>query len=565
MAKIKTLGFDKESLLEIGSIKYANNWPLVYIINNGSEAYIGETTNAKMRMTHHLANDVRSSLTQVNLITDETFNKSSVLNLESFLIKYMAADNIFRLQNGNGGIQNHDYFQKEIYESKFKHIWNELFKRKLVKNKLQTIENSDLFKYSPYKSLSEEQYATVNQLLTDLAIDVSEGNETSFVVEGGAGTGKTILGIYLIKLIVDAFNDKTNLVEDTMDDVVTEVLKLTEYTNELKIGLVIPMDNLRSTLKRCFRGISGLNSSMVLSPNDVVKHEGKFDLLIVDEAHRLRQRKNLTQYKTFDDNNSLLGLGSNGTELDWILLKSKHQILFYDRNQSIKPTDVRNERFEELRSRINNHSYFISVQMRCLLGGNEYVSYVKKLFSNDPPIEKQVFKDYEFKIFDDVNEMVEAIKQKDKEIGLSRTIAGFAWAWMTKKGKAPKSNAVNSNQSYDIDIDGHQYIWNTKAKDWINSPNSVNEIGSIHTTQGFDLNYTGLIIGKDLRHDKVNKKIYVDRSNYYDVKGKNTTSDEELLNYVFNIYSTMCLRGMRGTYLYICDEDLREYFKRYIN
>lgn len=116
---------------------------------------------------------------------------------------------------------------------------------------------------------------------------------------------------------------------------------------------------------------------------------------------------------------------------------------------------------------------------------------------------------------------------------------------------------MKENNLYDIDIDGHKYIWNSQPVDWINSENSINEIESIHTTQGFDLNYTGLIIGNELKYDDTNHKLIVDRKNYFDTKGKAATSDEELLEYILHIYQTMCTSGMRGTYLYVCDRKLR--------
>lgn len=158
--------------------------------------------------------------------------------------------------------------------------------------------------------------------------------------------------------------------------------------------------------------------------------------------------------------------------------------------------------------------------------------------------------------------MVEEIKEKDKEVGLCRTVAGFAWSWNSKGAKAKYLKFTNV---YDIEIDNYKYIWNTKTTDWVNSPNSINEIGSIHTIQGFDLNYAGVIIGNDLKYNKETKKMYVNRQSYYDKNGKNSASDAELLNYILNIYSTMCTRGMLGTYIYVCDEELKEYLSRYIN
>jgi len=166
--------------------------------------------------------------------------------------------------------------------------------------------------------------------------------------------------------------------------------------------------------------------------------------------------------------------------------------------------------------------------------------------------------------------MVENIKQKNSKYGLCRNIAGYAWNWNSKGNKIPKnsstSNSIKSieNGVYDIEIDGYKYIWNSKIFGWINSENAINEIGCIHTIQGFDLNYTGLIIGNELKYDLINKKLIVDRKNYFDANGKATTTNQDLLNYILNIYQTMMTRGMLGTYIYVCDKGLREYLKKYI-
>ena len=87
---------------------YGKTWPVVYIINNKKEAYIGETTNARNRMMNHLSNTDRLRLNILNIINSKTFNKSVILDLESFLIKHMSADGKFKLQNGNLGLQFHN-------------------------------------------------------------------------------------------------------------------------------------------------------------------------------------------------------------------------------------------------------------------------------------------------------------------------------------------------------------------------------------------------------------------------------------------------------------------------
>jgi len=475
----------------------------------------------------------------------------------------MSADQKYKLQNGNAGIQSHNYYNKKEYELKFKSIWKKLRNKGIVTKDLREIENSDLFKYSPYKSLNTDQYSVVNQVLENLSKDVKEGINSTTIVNGGAGTGKTVLAIYLVKLLMDAKNSKLIIEEDEVDFTLNEIMKTNEIADELKIALVIPMKSLRKTLKKVFKEIPGLKPNMVISPTDVAK-DG-FDLLIVDEAHRLRRRQNITNYKAFDDNNKILGLDNNGTELDWILNRSKYQILFYDSGQTIKPTDVREDSFNQLSLNRKMHVHPLQSQLRCK-GGNEYVEYIKSIFSDDPPKRKEHVKDYKLKLFDNVDEMVNAIKTKDQEYGLSRVVAGYAWEWISKDNEREIRKYKNTEGlACDIEIDQYGYIWNTVDEDWVNSENSINEIGCIHTIQGYDLNYAGVIIGEDIKYNPETKEIYIDKNNYKDQKGKAAVkTDEELSTYIKNIYVTLLTRGIHGTYIYICNPELREYFKNYI-
>lgn len=572
MITISTLKFDEKTPENLKLVRYGSNWPAVYIVNNGKEAYIGESVDVSNRAKRHLRNNNKKKLEQINIISDDTFNKSTILDLESFLIKYMAADNKFVLQNGNWGLKNHNYYQKDMYEKQFESVWKKLRKKGIVQNDLKLIENSTLFKYSPYKSLTYEQYMIVNDILNTLVEEISTKEKAIFMVHGGAGTGKTILAIYLLMLIKQIENvNKLDEVEDEIDKNLLEILRLSEITDKLNIGLVVPTTGLRKSIKEVFRNTQGLMAKMVLSPSDVVKSDNKYDILIVDESHRLRRDKSVQGHDVIRKNNYKLNLGSNGTELDWILKKSKYQIFFYDRNQTIKPADVRKEDFEKLMLSDNYHEYHLETQMRCLLGGNEYVKYIRDIFSENAPVEKMNFNKYDLKLFDNVNEMVEEIKNKDEKFDLCRNVAGYAWQWKTKGCKISKRltkkelNKMIKKGMYDIEIQGYKYIWNSSNNVWVSSPNSINEIGCIHTIQGFDLNYVGVIIGNELKYDKENQKFIVDRSNYYDKYGKNDTDDQELLEYVLNIYYTLCTRGMRGTYIYVCDNNLRDYLKKYIN
>jgi hypothetical protein len=164
-------------------------------------------------------------------------------------------------------------------------------------------------------------------------------------------------------------------------------------------------------------------------------------------------------------------------------------------------------------------------------------------------------------MFDSVAEMREEIRLKDAEAGLSRLLAGYAWEWKTKTDKT----------AYDIEIDGCQLRWNSTQTDWIASPKSLDEVGSIHTVQGYDLNYAGVIIGPDLRYDAAEGMLFVDRESYFDKKGKENNpvlgkkyTDDDLLRFVRNIYAVLLTRGIRGTYVYVCDPALRSYLREFI-
>lgn len=548
-AKIHHFDFSESALNEIRDRSHCRDWPVVYLINNNKEIYVGETTNVSRRASEHFQNNERRRLEKIHIIDDDTFNKSAIQDLEAFLIENMSADGKFTLQNGNRGLRQHNYYQRKLYTNNFKEIWSQLRSLGLVIHSLQTIRNSDVFKYSPYKSLSEDQDRILDKLLSDLQEDFSKGKDTTYIVRGGAGTGKTVLAIYLIKLLTEINHyDEVIATEEPERNSILDSI----YSNcaKLRIGLVIPMVSLNRTLKKVFRKIDGLSPDLVLSPNEVAKSKDKYDLLVVDEAHRLRRRFNLANYSTHDNNNKNLGLGLDGTELDWILKKSHHQILFYDRAQSVRPTDVQKSKFEQLAIK---KEYSLITQQRCL-GGGKYTKYIKNIFSNNPKTERIDFKNYDLRLYDNPTEMINEIRALDSEWSLCRNIAGFAWPWKTKKTKS----------GTDIELNNKRYIWNTTNKDWINSPNSVNEIGCIYTTQGYDLNYAGVIIGKDLGYDKETEKLFVRRSEYHDMNGKRGATDEELLEFILNIYTTICTRGMRGTYIYACDQDLQEYLGQFI-
>ena len=121
---------------------------------------------------------------------------------------------------------------------------------------------------------------------------------------------------------------------------------------------------------------------------------------------------------------------------------------------------------------------------------------------------------------------------------------------------------------FDIDIGGIKKRWNIKQENWVglgvNDPEIAHEVGCIHSIQGYDLSYAFVIIGGDLVLDSTTCRLKAVRSDYFDVNGKKTTTEQELTAYIKNIYYVLLTRGIYGTHVYVCDPVLREHLKKFI-
>lgn len=563
-SEIRRHPFDSAALTSWGKLdpRYAN-WPVVYVIDDAKAtrpaAYVGETVNAANRMKQHLDGGVKSNLRSVRIIVDETFNKSVCLDLESHLIRWLAGDGNFTVMNRNEGMIDADYYGRDDYRQSFREIFEQLRNDGVFTRTIPQIENSDLFKLSPFKSLTVEQASAVSDIADGLFDDL--GAPSTSVIEGQPGTGKTIVAIFLIKLLMDiqAFDEN----DDTEPDSIFAELFTPENRDALRgfrIGLVVPQQSLRASIKKVFRKTPQLNERMVMSQWDVGKSDAHFDLLIVDEAHRLNQRANQSSgvlNRDFRDVNAKL-YGADDltrTQLDWILTKSTHRLLMLDREQTVRPADLPREIVEPLltRARGDHRYYRLATQMR-VRAGADYVGAIRGFLRGEDRVLPQLG-DYDFRVFDNLSEMRREIVARDAEHGLARLVAGYAWKWVSRK-KGPTPNA------YDISLDGVELRWNRTDKDWINSPTSLEEVGSIHTTQGYDLNYAGVIIGPDLRI--INGAFATHRDWIFDAKAKENNNvsgrhytDQELRDFVTNIYGVLLTRGVRGTYVYACDAGVR--------
>lgn len=577
-SEIQRIGFDRAAVREWARTDPRHrNWPVVYLLDSAGKSvqvpglrdvYVGETLNAEARILQHLENpDKRRLLAQFRVVLDDRYNKSACLDLESHLIRLLAGDGTYRVLNRNDGITDSNYYDRELYRESFQEVFEQLLDEGIFSRTIPEIENSDLFKLSPYKALTTDQAVAVESIVEGLFDDLEKNIGELLIVQGEPGTGKTVVAIYLMKLLADI---KASRPDDEVDadsifsDFFTDGHR--QLLADFRVGLVVPQQSLRKSIQRVFKRTPGLSPAQVLTPFQVGVSDEPWDLLIVDEAHRLNQRANQpsgVQNRQFIDITTKLFSADDitKTQLDWIRARSRHQILMVDPEQSVRPADLPPELLRPLvdEAKADGRHYPLVSQLR-VKAGEDYIGWVRSILRpgppdpDAPPPAPRNFEGYDLRFFDDLGEMHDAIRERDAEHGLARLVAGYAWEWKSR----------NDPTVYDIELDGRQLRWNTTATDWIASPTSINEVGSIHTVQGYDLNYAGVIIGNDLQWDEDTQRLIVDRDSYFDKKGKENNptlgrvySDEDLLRYLCNVYAVLMTRGIRGTYVHVSHHRLR--------
>ena len=416
--------------------EYLDNWPMLYMLENGKQAYIGESNHVKTRMVQHASNEEKRIFDKVHFIYSKLFNQSVTFDYESKLIQYIVADDMFEVTNKNAGIADKHYYQKKEYDEKFEVLWRKLQREKLVKHSIEEIENSDLFKYSPYKELNDSQRKSVE----DILMKIKDGSVNRVVVNGMPGSGKTIVAVYLMKYLSDS-----------------------EEFGGKQIGFVVPQTSLRKTMKHIFKSIYRLSPAQILSPSDVTKK--KYDILLVDEAHRLHQYKNISYMGTFKKNCEKLDLTTEADELDWIIMQSECAVLFYDDMQVVGPSGIDFERFDKkMEDALENRTiaYFTLLTQMRVQGGNDYIDFIRSILSGACNYKFESEK-YEFKLYSQFSKFEEDMYIKESKNGLSRMLAGYAWEWISKNDQTKK----------DIEIQGIKRMWNHCTEGWVHTSESI--------------------------------------------------------------------------------------------
>lgn len=569
--QIKNYSFDQSTINNLARADHLEeNWPVVYQIYNNQQIYIGETTNLKNRMNQHLANAEKSSLKHGSLkvVFDETFNKSAALDLESYLIQYFSGDGKFRVLNRNDGMCDRDYYGRENYRKTFEEIWNRLRELKIADKTISEINNSELFKFSPYKNLNFEQLNVVTEIVQNIDEAITGNTKSLSVIDGDAGTGKTIVIMYLAKLLADlqSFDNKNDDIDDESNfNIFFELENINQKFKNKSIALVIPQPSLCGRIRKIFDKIDlGDANIKIFSPIQFGKSNDDFDITLVDEAHLLKVGVTGTLGKQVHEiDQKIFGNTDIHSELEWIMAKSKNVVMVFSDQQRIRPANISKSDILKYSDEYNMRKYWLKTQMRSL-GGKKYIDYIHDILSNDlRPTQKEIFKGFEAKIFTNIQDFVAAMQKRESEYGLSRMVAGFAWKWGSKEDK----------REYDIRIDGMEFRWNSTQNNWIGSKNAPEEVGSIYTVQGDDLNYVGIIIGNDLlyRNGKLifNREACADsgamKRSQRQVANNEQISEDDMLEQILRIYRILMNRAVKGVYIYACDGELSKYLANYFD
>jgi DUF2075 family protein len=318
-----------------------------------------------------------------------------------------------------------------------------------------------------------------------------------------------------------------------------------------------PRAVFESKLKKIF-GKADLRSLFSGSGSFTETAAGSFDTLIVDEAHRLKMKSGMFK-----------NLGEN--QVKEIIKSANTSVFFIDEAQKVTWSDVGEISMIEEQAALAGAAVErleLTSQFRCS-GSDDYIAWLDEVLGISAGSDSYFSTDkFDFKVFDSPTELHNVIREKNKVNNKSRVVAGYCWDWVSQK----------KPELSDIEIKEFNYkaTWNltSDGSEWIISPKSVEEVGCIHTCQGLEVDYVGVIIGRDLvvvdgvlktdpsARAKTDKSLAgFKKEQKIDPVGAELKADE----IIRNTYRTLMSRGMKGCYVYFVDPATADYFKKLLN
>lgn len=375
--------------------------------------------------------------------------------------------------------------------------------------------------------LLDEQAVVYDMCIKTMKQCQKDMKKRTIIIQGGPGTGKSVLAVNLLKeYISKGYNASYVTKNSAPREAYLKLLSKSDLKKEVNI-------------KQLFRSPFGLCHS----PSNY------YDCLIVDEAHRLVKQ----MYGDFQGQNQIMEC-INASLLTIFLIDENQKITTKD----IGSIDEINKRAKELNSRvIINEETTLTSQFRCN-GSDQYIQLLNNILQIGENVDIDINElNFDIKVYDDPNALRDDLRKKNEINNKARMVAGYCYDWDVK----------NNRGEYDIYLENDfKAKWNLeKDKIWAINPKSFEEVGCIHTAQGLEFDYVGVLIGKDLRYDDITKEVIIDKTKISkDDKSSGIRSCGEALakQLIKNTYKTLLTRGQKGCYIYCEDKALREYIKR---
>ncbi|MGI6617585.1 MAG: DUF2075 domain-containing protein [Saccharofermentanales bacterium] len=392
--------------------------------------------------------------------------------------------------------------------------------KKLIENVTSLFNGNDAF------TLIDDQAVAFEKIAHQCSLRSQQKNV--IIVEGGPGTGKSVVSMNVFgKLLSQGKNVKFVAPNAAFRKVLVEKL----YQD--RAGKKAYLEHL----------VSG-SLSFYDVPRDL------YDVLIVDEAHRLKDR---TAYMYRGEN-----------QVEDIINAAKVSVFFIDDGQQIRREDLGSvSSINDAAIRYGAHvtHMTLSAQFRCS-GAEGYVNWITDVLQLERTGNEEGWDegDFDFRIFDTPQQVYEIISQHQLNGSDARILAGYAWPWTTQGN--------SDAQVRDVRIDEYDFAmpWNSRANSslWAINPEGKEQIGCIHTSQGLEFDYVGVLFGNDITFDPTTGEVKGVYEEYYDRTGKSglRNNSEELTLYIKSIYKILCSRGMKGCYIFVRDKNLKQYMSQ---
>ncbi|MBR9946903.1 DUF2075 domain-containing protein [Clostridiaceae bacterium Marseille-Q4145] len=536
------------------------NFPTVYIHNwqdsGDFEVYVGESNDIFKRTRQHYDAAVDKSKWQRKLmekdarlfiIGHEHFNKSLTMDIENRLMHYMmSAERVKHVHNLRDNPQT-SYYPVEELDEIFGRIWRGL--RKENKELFPTesaIKDSAIYKASPLHKLTKEQKDARERILQKVSKALENGETRKLIfIDGEAGTGKTVLN------------------SSTFYELYCQA---EEEEKTLKCYLLVNHDEQITVYEQIAEklGLTAKYGKVVSKPTTFINNHSEndpVDVVFVDEAHLL-----LTQGKQSYH-------GEN--QLKDIIARARVTVVMFDENQILTTEQFWEaqilEHYRNQAKAAENHIVLDKqLRMQADLVTMDWIdSFTKKGQLKEIP---HTVDGYQIRVFDDPEMLDLEIqkKAKEKDSALSRVLATYDWEYSQKRKPDDRLRAY-----WEVVIGKWHKPWNRELAAelsrkekrkisglaWAEQPQTINEVGSTFTIQGFDLNYAGVILGPSVKYR--NGKIVFAPSESHNNKAirNRTLSDgtkqkfgEMLIQHEVRVLMT---RGVNGMYIYACDPELR--------